>query len=516
MASTSSSLMMMMRSAAAAATVAISKHAAAYSSRGKVAASSERRLIDLARVLCIGGAGGDGCESHANVAGRSRKLARDGGKGGDGGDVRIVASSRDSDVRDLSGITRLQRGGRGGGGQSSCMNGARGVDCVIHVPAGTAVFRRIRRAFRSVEDDNTGMSSSTGNDDTATASYNRHESNNWSDAGVDVDTESSDVDDALDVDVDDEDEDEDVDGFEEEQVAELMHAGESFVAARGGRGGRGNAVNGRAGATPGLPGDEIEYMLELRLMADVGLVGMPNVGKSSLLRAVTAAEPRVANYPFSTRRPALGRLKRVSASASASRDRNRGSVVRGGGRQERLASLVERARLSALPPVIVADLPGLIVGASTGKGLGHRFLRHAYHCRVFAIVVDASGGLQRADDDDNDASIAESPWEQLDAMCKELELYRASRDTGGAREGGEEGPDVSFSAFPSSAESSSGICSPWSSPQVVVVANKVDVEGARRNVDELRARTALPVLAVSATMGEGLDAFVSALHSRVV
>ena len=200
--------------------------------------------------------------------------------------------------------------------------------------------------------------------------------------------------------------------------------------------------------------------------------------------------------------------------ASASRDHNRGSVARGGGgREGRLASLVERARLSALPPVIVADLPGLIVGASTGKGLGHRFLRHAYHCRVFAIVVDASGGLQRADDDD--ASIAEPPWEQLDAMCKELELYGASRDTGERREG-DEGSDVSFSAFPSSVESSSRIGSAWTSPQVVVVANKVDVEGARRNVDELRARTALPVLAVSATMGEGLDAFISALHSRVV
>jgi GTP-binding protein len=144
--------------------------------------------------------------------------------------------------------------------------------------------------------------------------------------------------------------------------ADLSEPGESFVAARGGEGGRGNASfassTRRAPAfrEKGLPGEEREVRLELKVLSDVGLVGLPNAGKSSLLATLSAARPRVGDYPFTTLAPQLG---------VADDRRYRG-------------------------PFVVADIPGLILGASEGRGLGNRFLRHVARARLLAIVFDAS------------------------------------------------------------------------------------------------------------------------------
>jgi GTP-binding protein len=143
-------------------------------------------------------------------------------------------------------------------------------------------------------------------------------------------------------------------------VADLVGEGARTIVARGGAGGRGNASLSSArdraprSAEPGEPGEEHRVELELRLVADIGLVGLPNAGKSTLLSRLTAARPKVADYPFTTLSPNLG--------------------VAG----------ADQARF------VVADVPGLVEGAHAGRGLGHRFLRHVSRCRAIAYVVDAA------------------------------------------------------------------------------------------------------------------------------
>jgi GTP-binding protein len=168
-----------------------------------------------------------------------------------------------------------------------------------------------------------------------------------------------------------------------ELLADLSGPGQRMVVARGGRGGLGNmnfATSTRQAphhAEPGEPGEEREILLELKLLADVGIVGYPNAGKSTLISRISRARPRIADYPFTTLAPNLG-------------------VVDWRG---------ERS-------FVVADIPGLIEGAHAGAGLGHQFLRHVERCRVLVHLVDgAAPGEGR------------SPRADLDAVDAELRLY---------------------------------------------------------------------------------------------
>jgi GTP-binding protein len=167
-----------------------------------------------------------------------------------------------------------------------------------------------------------------------------------------------------------------------EALAELYHHGDRFLAAAGGRGGRGNAKflsNRRREPTfaeQGEHGEERWLKLEIQLMADVALVGFPNAGKSTLISVVSAAKPKIANYPFTTLEPNLG-----------------------------VVSLDDDTNF------IVADIPGLIEGASEGKGLGHQFLRHVERARVLCLLID----LQPMD--------ATSPSEQERILLQELGDY---------------------------------------------------------------------------------------------
>jgi GTP-binding protein len=154
-------------------------------------------------------------------------------------------------------------------------------------------------------------------------------------------------------------------------IADLVARGQSVMAARGGRGGLGNVHFATSThqaprhAQKGEPGEERWVRLELRLIADIGLVGLPNAGKSTLLAAVTAATPKIADYPFTTLEPNLGVMDLDAGDAPAfDADMRRPTI---------------------------ADVPGLIEGASAGAGLGHEFLRHVERTRVLVQVVDGSG-----------------------------------------------------------------------------------------------------------------------------
>jgi len=166
-------------------------------------------------------------------------------------------------------------------------------------------------------------------------------------------------------------------------LADLVHAGDRFLAASGGRGGRGNASflsNRRRApsfAEQGEHGEEHWLRLELKLMADVALVGFPNAGKSTFISAVSAARPKIAAYPFTTLVPHLG-------------------VV----------------RLSDGDELVVADIPGLIEGAAEGRGLGHQFLRHVERARVLLVLVDLAPVDERP------------PAEQERILLDELGRYR--------------------------------------------------------------------------------------------
>jgi GTP-binding protein len=216
-------------------------------------------------------------------------------------------------------------------------------------------------------------------------------------------------------------------------IADLAHPGATSVVARGGLGGRGN-VHFKSSrrhapdyAEPGLNGDEMSVTLDLKLIAEVGLVGAPNAGKSSLLSSLTAARPQVADYPFTTLDPALG----VADSA--------------GGR------------------FVIAEIPGLVEGASHGAGLGHRFLRHAERTRVLVYVVDGS---------------AADPWEDLASVKAEVEQFS---------------PELA--GRPS-----------------LTVFNKLDLEQTR----SLRRRSRRKgVLFASALSGEGLPELTSAMIAAI-
>jgi GTP-binding protein len=276
-------------------------------------------LHDRARIHVQAGAGGDGCASFRREAHVPRG-GPDGGDGGRGGGVVLLC---DDSLRDLQWFTRKvhHRAPRGGRGEGSLRHGADGDALVVRVPPGTQVEGVGAGASREPEIGANGGTAVDG-DDLA--------GRRW----------------------------------------ELLRHGQRVSIARGGAGGRGNkrfttpTRQAPRFAERGLPGEEGWLELRLKLLADVGLVGLPNAGKSSLLARLTRAAPKVASYPFTTLEPVLGVLDAPFGAQEAA----------------------ERQ-------LVIADIPGLIEGASEGAGLGHEFLAHVERTRVLVHVLDLAPEL---------------------------------------------------------------------------------------------------------------------------
>ena len=334
-------------------------------------------FTDLSRINVCGGDGGAGCMSFRREA-YVPKGGPDGGDGGDGGDVIVRVDPQLSSLIDYR-FKHHFRAERGTHGQGARKHGRDGEDLVLRVPLGTIVRE------------------------------------------LDPETMAP--------------------AFE---LADLTQPGEQVVVAPGGLGGRGNihfvtsTRRAPAFAEKGEPAREHWIELEMKLMADVALVGMPSVGKSSLISRISAAKPKVADYPFTTLVPNLG-------------------VVRAGEDSS----------------FVVADVPGLIEGASEGKGLGHEFLRHIERTALLVHIVDATGGFEGRD-----------PVEDYRVINDELAAYASELD---AR------------------------------PQIVVV-NKCDMPGSDEAVERVRAcakADGRPFFAISTITGQGLDELVGTCADMV-
>lgn len=257
-------------------------------------------FIDQVRIHVKAGDGGAGCMSFRREA-HVPKGGPDGGDGGHGGDVIVQADPQLSSLVEYR-FKHHFKAQRGTHGKGSRLHGARGEDLILKVPCGTVVYE-----------------------------YDELEKTR----GI--------------------------------MLADLTHPGERVVVANGGVGGKGNihfvtpTRRAPAFAELGEPAEECWIELEVKLMADAALVGMPSVGKSSLISRMSAARPKIADYPFTTLEPNLGMVKVGEYS------------------------------------YVVADIPGLIEGAAEGKGLGHEFLRHVERTAVILHVVDLTGSYEQRD-----------------------------------------------------------------------------------------------------------------------
>jgi GTP-binding protein len=332
-------------------------------------------FIDEIKIYAQAGHGGKGAVAFHREA-YITKGGPSGGNGGRGGSVILQA---DHDLNNLIGQYYVPRliAPVGEAGMGKGMDGHAGKDLVIKVPCGTLVWQLkdttppIEKKMRrdddeedEVESENMMLGTSTGKRPLFRTSQGKS---------------------ALEIDLSQEAEPEETpDGIENkgELVADLTTHGQQFVLCKGGRGGLGNRNFATARhqtprfAQPGEPGTEGEFLLELRIMAEIGLVGYPNAGKSTLLTAISRARPKIAAYPFTTLTPQVGILE-----------------------------YADWQRLT------VCDVPGLIEGAHNNVGLGHEFLRHIERCKILVLLLDMAGTDGR------------KPWDDYKQLLKELELY---------------------------------------------------------------------------------------------
>ena len=323
-------------------------------------------FIDEIKVFARAGHGGKGCVAFLRETFRP-KGGPSGGNGGRGGNVILQA---DHDLNNLLNQFYVPRliAEVGEAGMGKGMDGRAGKDLIVKVPCGTLVWKLpIELPLEEPESSPVTEVSEKARIPSARRPIIRY-------AGDER---------AFEINLEEEgDPEARIHAEKGELIADLTEHGQQFVLCKGGRGGLGNrnfATPSRQSprfAQPGEPGDEGEFLLELRIMADVGLVGYPNAGKSTLLTAISHAHPKVASYPFTTLTPQIG--------------------------------IVEYADYKRL---VVCDVPGLIEGASENVGLGHAFLRHIRRCKILVILLDMAGSDGR------------TPWDDHRQLLNELELY---------------------------------------------------------------------------------------------
>jgi len=325
-------------------------------------------FVDQIKVYARAGHGGKGAVAFHREA-YIPKGGPSGGNGGRGGNVILQA---DHDLNNLIGQFFKPRlvaeDGEGGGGKG--MDGLAGKDLIVKVPCGTLVWKLPTAAPEpEKEEDEEDSEPPT----MLMASSNKRSLIRRS--GTEM---------AVELNLEDDGQDEAVAPTSggEELVADLTLDGQQFILCKAGRGGLGNrnfATSVRQTprfAQPGEPGEEGDYRLELRTVAEVGIVGYPNAGKSTLLTAISKARPKVAAYPFTTLHPQIGILE-----------------------------YPDFFRLT------VCDVPGLIEDAHKNVGLGHGFLRHIKRCKFLVILLDMAGTDGR------------NPWDDYKMLLRELELY---------------------------------------------------------------------------------------------
>ncbi|MEA2020329.1 MAG: GTPase ObgE [Patescibacteria group bacterium] len=338
-------------------------------------------MIDHAEIVVEGGNGGPGIVSFRREKFRPRG-GPDGGRGGKGGDVYFVADENLTTLADLT-RERYFQAPSGERGKSGGKRGKSGKDLTLKVPVGTEVWQK-------TEDDDLRL------------------------------------------------------------LADLCDHGEQVLVAKGGRGGRGNrALRTTDNPLPreaeeGQPGERKRIVLELKLIADVGIVGFPNAGKSTLLRALTHADPKIASYPFTTLEPNLGVFRKNSKA------------------------------------IVLADIPGLIEGASEGRGLGDEFLRHIERTRIILHVIDPTSAALEL----NKPCSVETTMKAYNLLREELGDYSKNL---------------------------------LESPELIVI-NKVDlpdVAGLKEGLEEKFASRDIPITFVSALTGEGLGTLGDILLEKV-
>ena len=274
-------------------------------------------FVDHIKVHARAGKGGDGFV-HFHRGKFRPKGGPDGGDGGKGGDIILKVDTSTDSLRDFFFNGRLKAPDGNKGGENHC-TGRAGQDVVYRVPPGLVISRLVT--------DENGEPKM-------------------------------------------------------EPVKDLTEVGETFVLCKGGKGGKGNdrfkspTNQAPRECTPGEPGEEGQFIFELRSIADAGLVGFPNAGKSTLLSKLSHARPKIANYPFTTLTPHVGVIE-----------------------------------FNKLRRGTIADIPGLIEGAHANVGLGHEFLRHIMRCRLLLFVVDAAG------------SEARDPVKDIETLRTEIKLY---------------------------------------------------------------------------------------------